>query len=94
MFTTSGKHARLLLRSAARLCGYRPIVTQPLDPGDRWLTVGQAAAVAQVHVETIRRWGRSGLLTEYRTPGKQRRYKLSDVQDAIRRDKPPDEPPE
>ena len=85
MFTRSGAHTRLLLRVSARLCGYCPVVTQPLDPDDRWLTVGQAAAVAQVHVATIRRWADDGLLEEYRTPGNQRRYRLSDVQAAIRR---------
>jgi excisionase family DNA binding protein len=59
-----------------------------LEPGDRWLTVVQAAVVAGVHASTIRRWCDDGLLASIRTLGNQRRIRLFDLQDAIRGQKP------
>jgi excisionase family DNA binding protein len=46
---------------------------------DRLLTVGEAATIAQVHPDTIRRWEARGVIRASRTPTNQRRYRESDV---------------
>ena len=44
------------------------------------LSVGQAAAVAGVHVDTIKRWEKAGRIAALRTPVGHRRYRRSDVE--------------
>lgn len=55
-----------------------------LEPGDRWLTVAQAAEVAGVHPSTIRRWADDQLVEFIRTPGNQRRFRLFAIQEVMR----------
>lgn len=47
---------------------------------DQYVSIGRAAKLLDCHQETLRRWDRQGRLTAYRTPGNQRRFKLSDIQ--------------
>ena len=42
--------------------------------------IGDAARIAGVSISTIRRWEDEGKITAARTPGNQRRYRVSDVQ--------------
>ena len=44
------------------------------------LTVGEAATTAGVHVDTIKRWEKAGLITSLRTPVGHRRFRRSDVE--------------
>lgn len=46
---------------------------------ERLLTIGAAAALLGVSVETVRRWTAAGRLSALRTAGNQRRYRLSEV---------------
>jgi excisionase family DNA binding protein len=50
-----------------------------------FLTSAEVADRLRVHVETVRRWARSGLLTPIRTPGGQMRFAAAEV-DAFTRD--------
>jgi len=67
-FTRSGAHTRGCLRILRSLADsvatwtHGPLVRGKLKPGDRWLTVAQAAAAAGVHASTIRRWCDDGRL--------------------------------
>jgi len=47
------------------------------------LTVRQAADVAGVHPQTLRRWEKAGHITARRTPGNQRRYRRADVEQLV-----------
>jgi excisionase family DNA binding protein len=47
---------------------------------DKYLSIGKAAPLLGVSASTLRRWERSGKLKPQRTEGKQRRYKLSQLQ--------------
>ncbi len=49
------------------------------DGGDL-LSIGAAARILQVSVQTVRRWDEAGSLESIRTPGNQRRYRRSDVE--------------
>ncbi|ELP5899942.1 MerR family DNA-binding transcriptional regulator, partial [Vibrio vulnificus] len=45
-----------------------------------YVSIGQAAALIGVAVVTLRRWEKEGkLLSSFRTFGKHRRYKVSDI---------------
>ena len=45
------------------------------------LTVGQAAALLNIHVNTVRRWSAQGLLTTYRIgPRRDRRFERAEVE--------------
>lgn len=44
------------------------------------LRVGEAAALLEVSVETVRRWDKRGYLTAVRTPSGQRRFRRSDLE--------------
>jgi excisionase family DNA binding protein len=46
---------------------------------DALLTGVEVARIFRVSARTVGRWGRSGLLPLYRTPGGDHRYRLSDV---------------
>ena len=43
------------------------------------LTLGETAKILDVHPATVRRYANKGILPHIRTPGNQRRFKLSDV---------------
>ena len=43
------------------------------------LRLTEAAALIQVHPDTLRRWTNAGKITAYRTPGGHRRYRADDV---------------
>lgn len=43
------------------------------------LSIGEAARIAGVAVETLRRWANEGRIAVERTPGGQRRFRLADV---------------
>ena len=45
----------------------------------RLLNVGQAAAYLGVSAASLRSWSNQGLVPVYRTPGGQRRYSTSDL---------------
>jgi excisionase family DNA binding protein len=45
-----------------------------------WLSVGQAAAIAGVHPDTLKRWEKAGRISSARTPTGHRRFRLEDVQ--------------
>jgi excisionase family DNA binding protein len=58
----------------------------------------EGARVAGVGENTLRRWADAGALPTYRTPGNQRRFKVSDLRNLIRPETPetpaaPDEQP-
>ncbi|MGO8685535.1 MAG: diguanylate cyclase [Thermoleophilia bacterium] len=66
----------------------------------RWLRVQEAAELLGVSAATVRRWSAAGKIAGQRTPGGQRRFRVSDLEQALRADAPaagerlsPDEPP-
>jgi excisionase family DNA binding protein len=50
----------------------------PQDP-DELIPIGQAARIASVSVDTIRRWESIGKIAAVRTAGGQRRFRRGDV---------------
>jgi len=48
--------------------------------GAELLTVGEAATIAGVHVDTIKRWEKAGLISSLRTPVGHRRFRRADVE--------------
>lgn len=54
--------------------------TATAETSEQYLSIGKAAQLLDCHQETLRRWSRQGRLPSYRTPGNQRRFKLSDIQ--------------
>ena len=57
----------------------------PLAEQDELISIGRASAILGVHADTVRRWERAGALTAVRTPGNQRRFRLSDVEALLTR---------
>ncbi|HYU61567.1 MAG TPA: helix-turn-helix domain-containing protein [Solirubrobacterales bacterium] len=47
----------------------------------RFMNVGQAASYLGVSAASLRNWSNRGLVPVYRTPGGQRRYDASDLDD-------------
>ncbi|MUH00918.1 IS607 family transposase [Scytonema sp. UIC 10036] len=47
---------------------------------DEWLNSSQAANLIGCHAQSIRRWEKEGKIKAYRTPGGQRRFKRSEVE--------------
>jgi putative resolvase len=47
---------------------------------DEWLNSSQAARLIGCHAQSIRRWEKEGKIKAYRTPGNQRRFKRSEVE--------------
>lgn len=58
-----------------------PYADPELD--EEWLSIGEAAALIGLSVQTLRRYDISGRLSAHRSPGGQRRYRRSDVLDAL-----------
>lgn len=54
------------------------------EPG-ALLTGAEVARIFRVSAQTVARWGRSGRLPLFRTPGGEHRYRLSDVTDFFER---------
>ena len=55
-------------------------VPAPSAPADDLLTIGEAARILGVSVDTIRRWERDGKLAGTRTLGGQRRFRRDVVE--------------
>ena len=53
------------------------------DASDQLLTPSEVAAMFRVNPKTVTRWSRSGKLPAIRTLGGHRRFRLSDVRDAL-----------
>jgi len=47
------------------------------------LPIGEVARLAGVTIPTVRNWDKRGKLRSFRTPGGQRRFRLSDVEDFL-----------
>lgn len=45
-----------------------------------WLTTGEAAEIALVSVDTLKRWEKAGRISSLRTPTGHRRFKRKDVE--------------
>jgi len=57
----------------------------PLAEQDELISIGRASAILGVHADTVRRWERAGAIAAVRTPGNQRRFRLSDVEALLTR---------
>jgi excisionase family DNA binding protein len=55
-----------------------------MNEGSQLLNVGQAAAYLGVSPASLRKWSDQGLMPVYRTPGGQRRYFTSDLDEFMR----------
>ena len=51
---------------------------------DKLLRLPEVAELLGVHVGTLRKWDNEGKLKAVRTPGGQRRYRLSDIEKVIK----------
>jgi excisionase family DNA binding protein len=61
--------------------------------GDRPLiNVGKAAAYLGVSAASLRKWSDGGQVTFYRTPGGQRRYSRTDLEEFVRSMRQPSRP--
>jgi excisionase family DNA binding protein len=47
---------------------------------ERLITMQEAATLLRVSMKSLRRWDKNGQLPAVRTPGGNRRYRLSDIQ--------------
>jgi excisionase family DNA binding protein len=54
-----------------------------MDGSRNFLNVGQAAEYLGVSPASLRNWSDQGRLPVYRTPGGQRRFRLSDLDDFL-----------
>ncbi len=52
--------------------------------GEERLAIGDAARIAGVAVETLRRWANEGKVPSQRTPGGQRRFRVADIEGLTR----------
>jgi excisionase family DNA binding protein len=57
---------------------------QRMEGRTRLLNVGQAAAYLGVSAASLRKWSNQGLVPVYRTPGGQRRFSTSDLDEFMR----------
>jgi excisionase family DNA binding protein len=57
---------------------------QPMEGRTKLLNVGQAAAYLGVSAASLRKWSNQGLVPVYRTPGGQRRFSTSDLDEFMR----------
>lgn len=53
------------------------------DSNSQMVAVGDAARLLGVSVKTIRRWEASGKISGRRTPGGQRRFRLSGINELL-----------
>ncbi len=58
-------------------------MTNPAEPPEKLLSTSDAAALAQIHPDTLKRWEARGFITSLRTPTNQRRYRESDLRRLI-----------
>lgn len=49
-------------------------------PAQAALPIGEVARLLGVSIPTIRNWERDGKIASFRTPGRQRRFRLEDVE--------------
>jgi excisionase family DNA binding protein len=49
------------------------------DPAEAFVGIVEGARIARVSENTLRRWADSGRIPVYRTPGNQRRFKVSEL---------------
>ncbi|HYX77939.1 MAG TPA: helix-turn-helix domain-containing protein [Solirubrobacterales bacterium] len=54
------------------------------ETGRRLLTIGEAAVYLGVSAASLRKWSDQGLIRVYRTPGGQRRYAMTDLDEFMR----------
>jgi excisionase family DNA binding protein len=54
-----------------------------MDGSRNFLNVGQAAEYLGVSPASLRNWSDQGRLPVYRTPGGQRRYRMSDLEEFL-----------
>jgi excisionase family DNA binding protein len=50
------------------------------DSDSDLLSIGEAAALLQVSIDTLRRWDAKGYIMSTRTPSKHRRFRRADVE--------------
>lgn len=55
-----------------------------MEANAKFLPVGEAAAYLGVSAASLRTWSDQGLVPVYRTPGGQRRFAVSELDDFIR----------
>ncbi|KYC35118.1 DNA invertase [Scytonema hofmannii PCC 7110] len=55
---------------------------------DEYITPGEAARILGVHPQSLRRWEKEEKITAYRTPGNQRRFKQSEIEEFAGKRKP------
>lgn len=68
----------------------RPSEPEPKpDAEGRWLTIDQASRLLGVGQSTLRRWSDAGKIPVYRTAGGHRRFRESDLRNALRGDTRP-----
>lgn len=60
---------------------------------DTYVALGPGAQLLGVHPGTLRAWGDEGRVPVYRTPTNQRRYRVGDLHQLMRREVPDDAPP-
>ena len=51
----------------------------PPEENDRLLKPGEVASMFRVDPKTVTRWAAAGLITSIRTPGGQRRFRMSEI---------------
>lgn len=54
---------------------------------DQLVSIGKAAEMLDVHIETLRRWEKSGKIVCRRTPGGQRRFRIEDLRTVVKESK-------
>jgi len=54
-----------------------------MEASQKFLNVSEAAGYLGVSAASLRKWSDQGLVPVYRTPGGQRRYSLSDLEQFI-----------
>jgi excisionase family DNA binding protein len=54
------------------------------DPSQQLLKPGEVAKAFRVHVRTVQRWAQNDKLPFILTPGGQRRFRLTDIEDLLK----------
>jgi excisionase family DNA binding protein len=55
-----------------------------MQNANRLLNVSEAAAFLGISAASLRSWSNDGLVAVYRTPGRQRRYAMEDLEEFMR----------